>query len=394
MILGAGHFMIPAIKTANDMDLCVIVTDGNTNAEGFKHAHYHESVDFSNIEKILGVAKKYTIDGIIPLNDYGVKTAAVIAEEMGLCGITPETAELCINKRLMREKWGKSGLPCPKFKAVHDFHESEKVAEEFGYPIITKPPDTMGGSRGVIKIDTKDELKKAFNYAISFTRQNFILIEEYVTGYECSVESISYEGKINVLAISDKTKLPPPYRVDKSVTFPTKHSTEIQEEIQSIAKKAISSLGIKNGASHLELSITENGVRLFEIGARTGGGGIIAAIQVPIVYGVNMMREAIRIALGEPPDFVFNKTLNGSDFRFLTPSPGVVKSVSGVEKALSLKNVVTGACFVNSGDLVHSIQSGSDRSGYIVTRGATRDDAIRIADMAENLIKIETNKPY
>ena len=381
--------MIPAIKTAKEMGLKVIVSDRDVNAEGFYHADYHETVDITDIEGTLNVAKKYQIDAVLPLNDYGVKTAAVIAEDLSLTGISPDTANLCIDKRLMRKTWEKSGVPCPKFKIVKNYSEARSTADEIGFPVITKPPDTMGGSRGVVKINNSEELKEAFEFASSYTKQESILLEEYVFGDECSVESVVHKNDIHVIAISDKTKLPPPYRVDKSVTFPTKQSQINQKEIKEITKDAISSLGITNGATHLELSVTDKGIRLFEIGARTGGGGIIAGIQVPIVYGVNMMRETIYIALGEAPEIIFNEKLRGSDFRFLTPNPGTLKRVSGVKKALSLKNVVTGACFVKPGDTIREVRSGNDRSGYVVTQGENRDQALSVADKVEGLIRYE-----
>ena len=84
--------------------------------------------------------------------------------------------------------------------------------------------------------------------------------------------------------------------------------------------------------------------------------------------------------------------LHGSVLRFITPKPGKVKKVSGMEEVLKLEGVVTGACFIKPGDVVNPIQSGTDRPGYLVTRGVNREDAIKIADIAESLIKIETEE--
>lgn len=390
MILGAGHFMVPALKTAKEMGLKVLVTDRNPDAEGFDFADFHEVADITDVENSIKAAKKYNIDGVIPLNDYGLKTASMIAESLGLIGIKPEVADRAVDKRLMREAWANAGVPCPEFRILKIFEEAKDAVEEIGFPVIAKPPDSMGGSRGVLKINDREELKRAFDFAKEYSMSGWILIEEYVTGDECSVESITYNGKTQVLGISDKTKLPPPYRVDKSVTYPTKHPIAIQKEIEEITKKAIDAIGIDMSASHLELSVTDKGIKLFEIGARTGGGGVIPAIQIPVTYGVNMMKETIKIALGERPDVSKGNKLCGSVFRFITPKPGKVKSVSGVEEALNLEGVVAGACFVKPGDTVNPIKSGTDRPGYLVTKGENREDAIRIADRAEGLIKIET----
>jgi len=390
MVLGVGRFMVPAIKAAKEMGLKVLVTDRDPDAEGFNFADFHEVVDITDVENSINVAKKYDINGVIPLNDYGIKTASMIADSLGLIGIKPEVVDKAVDKRLMRGTWARAGVPCPEFRIVKIFEEAKDAVEEIGFPVIAKPPDSMGGSRGVFKINAMEELKKAFDFAKEYSRSGWILIEKYVYGDECSVEAITYKGKTHVLAISDKTKLPPPYRVDKSVTYPTKHSVEVQKEIEKITKNAIDAIGIDMCASHLELSVTDKGIKLFEIGARTGGGGVIPAIQVPIVYGINMMKETIKIALGEEPIVNKGNKLRGSVFRFITPKPGKVKRVSGVDEALKLEGVVAGACFVKQGDTVNLIRSGTDRSGYLVTKGKNREDAIRLADRAESLIKIET----
>lgn len=390
MILGAGHFMVPAIKTAREMGLRILVTDRNPNAEGFKFADFCEHIDITDIDGSIKIAKKYNIDGIIPLNDYGVKTASMVAESLGLVSINPEIADIATDKQLMREVWTGKGVPCPKFRISRTFEHAENAAEEIGFPVILKPTDSMGGSRGVIRINDVEELKKAFDFSKEYSRSGWILVEEYVTGDECSVESITHMGRTYVLAISDKTKFPPPYRVDKSVTYPTRHSVNVQSRIEKTAENAINALGIDMGPTHLELSVTEDEIKLFEIGARTGAGGLIPAIQVPIVYGINMMKETIRIALGESPRIKREKRLYGSDLRFLSPRPGKVRKITGLEEAMKLEGVVIGACFVKPGDTVNPIRSGTDRPGYLVTRGDDRDDAIQIADTAENLIKIET----
>ena len=392
MILGAGHFMVPAIKTAKEMGLKVLVIDRNPHAEGFRFTDFCENVDITDIDGSIRIAKKYNIDGIIPLNDYGVKTASMVAESRGLVSIKPEIADIAVNKRLMREVWTKKGVPCPKFRISETFNHARDAAEEIGFPVILKPTDSMGGSRGVIKINNIKELEKTFNFSKEYSRSGWILVEEYVTGDECSVESITHKGKTYVLAISDKTKFPPPYRVDKSVTYPTKHSKNVQDKIKKIAENAVHAIGIDVGPSHLELSVTKDGIKLFEIGARTGAGGLIPAVQVPIVYGINMMKETIRIALDEAPEITKEERLYGSDLRFLSPDPGKVKRITGLEEAMNLEGVVVGKCFVKPGDIVNPIRSGTDRPGYLVTRGDNRDDAIQIADSAEKLINIETQE--
>ncbi|MFX0210362.1 MAG: hypothetical protein ACFFDT_30565, partial [Candidatus Hodarchaeota archaeon] len=81
LILGASQYYIPRIKTAESMGLKTVVIDRNRHAEGRQYASVFEPVDFSDIETSIKIARKYEVDGVIPLNDYGVPTAAAICKE-------------------------------------------------------------------------------------------------------------------------------------------------------------------------------------------------------------------------------------------------------------------------------------------------------------------------
>jgi biotin carboxylase len=390
LILGAGEFMVPAIMTAKNMGLTVITTDRNSGSPGFAISDHHEIVDITDIAGTKRVASQYKVDGIIPLNDLGIITASAVCEDMGFIGVSPEVAHRCTDKRAMREKWHRDGVPCPKFRIVGSMEETRDAAEDIGLPVIIKPPDSMGGSRGMRKVDALSELDSAFDYGMKYAKHGELLVEEYVFGDECSVESVSHNRLTGILGISDKTKLPPPYRVDKSVTYPTLHPPDVIRDIKAVARDAAESLGIKDGPGHLELSVTPKGIRLFEMGARTGGGGIIPAIQVPAVYGINMMEQVIRIAVGEKPDIGEREPMGGSDLRFITPKPGTVRGITGLDTALAIPGVARGALFVKMGDTVKPVQSGGDRAGYVVTTAQTRGEAVSIADKAELSILVET----
>ena len=103
MILGASRYYVRSILAAKELGCEVLVTDRNPRAEGFRYADLHEVMDISDLEGSLSVAEKYDIEGVVPLNDFGVITAAFIAEEMGIVGISRRIAEYATNKAWMRK---------------------------------------------------------------------------------------------------------------------------------------------------------------------------------------------------------------------------------------------------------------------------------------------------
>ncbi|MEM2991133.1 MAG: hypothetical protein QXQ02_08130, partial [Halobacteria archaeon] len=183
-------------------------------------------------------------------------------------------------------------------------------------------------------------------------------------------------------------KVPFPYRVDKSVTYPTNLSPDKLESVCEIAKRAVESLGINIGAVHAELCVTDRGPVLFELGARCGGGGTPDPI-VPFLTGVEMFKEIVRIAVGERPRNLKPLYTKGCVYRFITPQPGKIKKIDGLDEVKKWPGVLDCEVFVKAGDYINPVRTGNDRSGFIIAGADNREDAISLADRAEAHIKFE-----
>jgi len=390
LILGASRYYIRSIISARELGCEVTVTDRNPLSDGFKYADSYEVVDITDIEGSIEVARKYAIDGVVAINDFGVRTAAAIANELGLVGITPEAAQRATSKAFMRQKWWEDGVPSPRFMVVKTLDEAQVALEELNtFPLILKPADSRGGaSRGVSRINSEDELPAALEFAQQFYEDKSVVIEEFLTGSEHSMETITYEGQTQLLAISDKVKTPLPYRVDKSVIYPTTLSAKEISDVHEVATKAVKSLGIDIGASHIEMCVTKDGPMLFELGARCGGGGTPDPI-VPFLTGIEMFKETVRIAIGEEPHNLYPLYTKGCVYRFIIPKPGKVKKVVGLDEVKQWPGILDCEVFVKAGDEVRPVRVGGDRSGFVIAAGDNREEAIELADKAESYIRFE-----
>lgn len=390
MILGASRYCVRSILAARELGCEVLATDRNPGAEGFRYADLSEAVDISDLEGTVAAARRHRVDGVVPLNDFGVVTAAAVARELGLVGISPEAAEQATSKAWMRRRWEEAGVPSARFRVVRTLAEARAAAEELGtWPLILKPADSRGGgSRGVSKVDGEAGLEGALRFAQSFYEDKTVVVEEFLEGVEHSVETITYGGETHVLAVSDKVKTPPPYRVDKSVIYPTAVTGEGLAEVRRVAREAVRAMGITVGPAHVEMCTTAAGPRLFELGARCGGGGTPDPI-VPFVTGIEMFKEAVRIALGEAPSRLTPLRARGCVYRFLTPEPGVVKGVRGLEEVRGWENILDCGVLVGEGDEVRRVESGGDRAGFVIAGGETREEAVALADAAERAISFE-----
>ena len=120
MILGASILQVPAIEEAKSMGLTVIAVDMNPDAVGFKIAGVvKEIISTIDTPAILEAAKRHQIDGIMTLaSDMPMQSVAVVSREMGLAGISEDTALKATNKAFMRDALKEAGVPVPLFFRV------------------------------------------------------------------------------------------------------------------------------------------------------------------------------------------------------------------------------------------------------------------------------------
>jgi biotin carboxylase len=388
LILGASRYYVRSIQAAREAGCTAVVTDRDPNAAGFAYADHAETVDITDIPGTLAVAHRYRIDGIVAVSDFGVPTAAAVASELHLPGIPPIVAADATNKARMRAVWERAGVPSVRYRAVRTPHEAHRALRELEtLPVIVKPADSRGGgSRGVTRVDRAEELEAAVALAQSFYEDPTVVIEEYVEGLEHSVETITYRGTTHILAVSDKVKTEPPYHVDLSVIYPTALAGNVLAGLHSAVRSAVRALGIEIGAAHVELATTPAGPRLFEVGARCGGGGTPDPI-VPYVTGIEMFKEVVRIAIGREPGNLAPLHQRGCVYRFLAPAPGRLREVRGLDTIRTWPGVLDADLLVRSGDEIGPVRRGSDRAGFIIAGAPTRAEALALADRTERAVQ-------
>lgn len=101
-----------------------------------------------------------------------------------------------------------NNIPSPKF-VIADEMNTHLICG-FHFPLIVKPTD-RSGSQGVGKVLDPVMLDRAIARAKSISFEKKAIVEEFITGREISVESISYQGKHYILQITDKVTTGAPY---------------------------------------------------------------------------------------------------------------------------------------------------------------------------------------
>lgn len=394
MILGAGILQVPAIIKAGEMGLEVVAVDMDKEAPGFKYAGKSLAISTIDIKGVVEAAKEIGIDGVMTLaSDLPMRTVAAVAEALGIIGIDTETALRATNKSLMRQCLKVNNVPVPEFIKASSYEEYLGAVKSFGTRFIVKPADNSG-SRGVYLVDggnvdggNEDIVKKTYAYSKKYSRCGDIIVEEYMTGDEVSVETLSVNGECHVIQITDKLTTGAPNFVETGHSQPSRFSAETAYEIKETAIAAVKAIGITNGPSHTEIMVTAEGPKIVELGARLGGDCITTHL-VPLSTGVDMVECCIKIALGETPDYSV-KFSRGSAIRYFDSHKGTIEKIDGVEEAEKTDGVCQISFVKNAGDKIDDITSSSDRIGFVIAGADTAADAAARCEEAMKKINIK-----
>lgn len=300
-IIGASYLQLPLIEKAKEMGYVTHVFAWEANDIGEKVADYFYPISIVEKEKILKICKENNICGICSIaSDLAVITVNYVAEKMNLIGNSMKSTEKSTNKHLMRKTFEQNGDPSPKSILVDQFTNIRNL--ELKFPIIIKPTD-RSGSRGIYKLEKEDKIQECIEKAKKESFEKKVLIEEFAEGQEYSVEYISFKGKHYFLALTQKYTTGAPNFIETRHMQPAQIDNEILEKIKIIIQHALDSLEIKNGASHSEIKITDDGkINIIEIGARMGGD-CIGSDLVRYSTGYDFVKMVIQVACNIEPDF-------------------------------------------------------------------------------------------
>ena len=363
-IIGASYLQLPIVKKAKEMGIETICFAWEEGAVCKDIADQFYPISIIEKEEVLKKCQEIGIDGITTIaSDTAVVTVNYVASRMGLISNPDDYSETTTNKYLMRQCFLDNGVPSPKFTLADDNNHYHITG--FKFPLIVKPTD-RSGSRGVEKVLDPVQLEEAIIRAQNESFEHKAIIEEFVTGREVSVESISYEGKHYILQITDKVTTGAPFFVELEHHQPSSLPEDIKSQIRNIVLHALNALHIKYGASHSELKITEDGdIRVIEIGARMGGD-FIGSDLVKLSTGYDFLEGVIKVALGdfEEPKITEHKC---SGVYFLCKE--TEKLLPIIETAGKCPEVVRAEV---TDPVLRNIEQSADRSGYLIYKSSSK----------------------
>lgn len=357
VIIGANEFQNKLILECKELGYETHVFAWQCGDIGEKTADHFYPVDIRKMDEILEECKKIKPDAVVSIaSDLAIITVNYVAHALGLPCNDPKYTEICTNKYEMRKAFQKEHIKVPRFQKINDVEQLEIDT----FPLIVKPTD-RSGSRAIALVHNKKELKKAVDNAISNSFEKYAIVEEVIYGNEYSCECISYNGEHHFLAITKKFTTGFPKCIETGHIEPSDLTEKQTKEVVKLIFKALDALHVKNGASHAEFKIDEDGnIGIIEIGARMGGD-CIGSDLVKISTGNNFVRMVIDVALGKKPTFAKNYKQKVAVIKFVF-SKDDYKKLEAISKKYK-ENLYYKS---EMEDMDHEIVDSSSRYGFYI----------------------------
>ncbi|MGI9090035.1 MAG: ATP-grasp domain-containing protein, partial [Gemmatimonadaceae bacterium] len=207
---------------------------------------------------------------------------AQVREELGIEGMSVETALNFRDKFRMKNILRAAGVPCARHALVDSEAEAWAFAREAGFPLVLKPP-AGAGAQATHRVTTSEELSEALARSEP-TQQRPVLIEEFITGREHSLETMSIGGKAVWHSVTNY--FPTPLEVLESpwiqwcVVLPRETNGPEYADIRDTGSRALHALGMTTGLTHMEWFRRGDGsLVISEVAARPPGAQITTLVS-------------------------------------------------------------------------------------------------------------------
>lgn len=388
LVINLGWEQQPLINSLinKGYDLYGVSNELNISQNGFKEIFY---ADYRDLDGILNIANTVKPDAVISDQcDYSHYAQAYVCERLNLFGPKLFQAQVSGNKYIQRKRAKEKGVLTPSFELVTSLSEAQNAVRDIGFPVIIKPIDNRG-SFGITKVNNYLEIEEAYYNALVNSHSRFVLIEQFIDGYEITVDGYCFNGNPKSIAVALKSKEGLKTQVSMDIKYPADIPELVYQKALDTNEFVANALGYTFGMVHSEYLIDNNNNLYLVESANRGGGVFTSEIIAPQVSGINLLERYIDDVLGidsivKNPDCI---NRNQVILKFFAFKNGKVKAIHGKNKVLETHGVLAFRLNIKEGDYIKSIDNDGSRHGFVIyhSEGNLRDEVSEIIQQ----IKIE-----
>ena len=315
LIANRGEIALRVIRACKELGIATVAVHSTADAESLHVRFADEAIcigppqskdSYLNVRALLSAADVSGADAIHPgygfLSERADFAEMVVKLGMKFIGPRPEMLRLMGNKVSARAAAEEAGLPLlPGSRGVLATpEEAEALASEIGFPVILKAA-SGGGGRGMKIVRETGAIRQAFETASREALAAFgdgtMYLERYVEAPRHIELQIVADEHGNMICLGER-ECSVQRRHQKLIEEAPSPavSPQLRQEMTEVALKAMKAIRYNNVGT-IEFLLDEKGRYYFmEMNTRI-------QVEHPVteqVYGLDLLREQIRLAAGEP----------------------------------------------------------------------------------------------
>ena len=353
-----------------------------------------ESYDVNAIDNngLIKLIKEKNITGIFPgCNENILPHVISVAEACGLPIYCSKSSwDTCSNKSHFKKMCINAGIPVAKT------YDPRMISDIQKYPVVVKPADS-DGSQGFSIAYSKNEVEKAIEKALPFSRTNTILIEDYIPYNSSIIHYTINSGKAYFCGISDKKSMLLGENTGSVMalqTFPSLDTEKYLKTLDEKVKKMFEDANLKEGPVWIE-AFNNHGEFIFnEMGYRFGG----SMTYYPVRYfnDIDQLELMLKFALGEKTELNNCRSLIRNDLpknkRYailpLHVKAGTIKQIEGDKTIISNPNIYAYVPIHFKGDNVKGDATIQQVFCYLHILFDNENDLIKTVNFALNNLSV------
>jgi biotin carboxylase len=247
------------------------------------------------VNTVTYLARTRRFDRIVALDEFDMRTAAMLREHMRLPGMGLTTTANFRDKLAMRIEASRAGAAVPEFVSMVHHPAVARYMESVPGPWVLKPR-SEASAIGIRKIHEPAQLWAAVE-ELGDASSHFLL-ERFVPGEIFHVDSIISEREVMFTSVSQYGK-PPMQTMHEGGVFTTRildRSSQVVRDMTALNNALIPAMGMVRGVTHAEYIQARDGrIYFLETAARVGGAFIADVAEA--ATGVNLWAEWARIEI-------------------------------------------------------------------------------------------------
>ncbi|MBN1225799.1 MAG: ATP-grasp domain-containing protein [Deltaproteobacteria bacterium] len=372
IVLGGTVPHIALIKNLQQRGYHTILIDYFKNPPAKEAADEHMQETTLDLEKVLDIARKRKVNLVISTClDQANVTACYVSEKLDLpAPYSYETALNVTNKVLMKRKMIDNNIPTSKYCHVHNVRDFDKYQLKF--PVVVKPADS-NGSKGVRRANNYGELHKFLEIALTLSRCDEAVIEEYKEGLEIGIDCFVKNNEATILMTKERRKIftsPDPIQQIYGCVWPANITKKIHHDIKCVADAIAQAFNLENTPLMMQAIVNNDEINVLEFAARFGGGESYKIIKLSTTFDI--IDAAVDSFLGIQVSLDYKLPESYYADNFIYARPGLFGEIAGYEEPLKNGLIEYLNYYKTKGMEIGADMSGTNRVGVFAVKSDSR----------------------